>query len=467
MLRMVAILSLVIASSLQGAEIDWDAIGVESTEMLREYLQIETPNPPGNEIAGARFLAERFEREGIESQILESEPGRASIVARLPGTGEGRPIVLLNHLDTVAADASAWSHPPFEGVVDDGFVYGRGAIDCKGMAVVEAMAMVAIARSGEKLSRDLIFLGTADEEKGGAKGAGWFVDNHSDLIGRAEFILNEGGHGRRLADGTLVFEVGVVEKTPYWLRLSAKGPPGHGSTPRGVSAVERLVKALEKVRNRRREIRVVPEVDAYYKALAVRESGPLREKYANLAAALEDDDFRKAFLRRAEDAALVQSTISITVLEGSDKTNVVPPHASAELDCRLLPDETPEDFLKKVRAIIDDDSIEIETLLNFPPSASDADTALYRSIENVAAKENAAVVPNVLRGFTDSHYFREKGITVYGFVPVVLSDDDARRMHGVDERMPIAELAAGARRLVHILLGLDATGGNTGSDLAH
>lgn len=444
-----------LAGAATGAEVDWAAIGAEATEMLRDYVRVDTSNPPGNEIAAAKFLAERFAKEGIESRVFESEPGRASILARLPGKGGGKPIVLLNHLDTVGADPSPWSHPPFEGVIDDGFLYGRGSVDCKGLAVVEAMAMFAIARSGERLQRDVIFLGTADEETGGKLGAGWFVQNHLDLLDGAEWVLNEGGHGRRLEDGKLVYEVGVVEKTPLWLKLTASGPAGHGSTPRGTSAVERLVRALERVRTRPRDVRVVPQVADYYRALAPLRDEPLRNRYADLATALQDQAFREEFLARPEDAALVQSTISITVLNGSEKTNVVPPQASADLDCRLLPDETPEQFLAELRSTIADDEIEIERLVELPPSASTTNTALYRAIEQVAREDGAAVVPNVLRGFTDSHYFRSQGMVVYGFVPVVLTDEETRRLHGVDERVPVAELGAGTQRLVRILRALD------------
>jgi acetylornithine deacetylase/succinyl-diaminopimelate desuccinylase-like protein len=437
------------------AQIDWDQVGDEATALLRDYIRIDTSNPPGREMAAARFFAKHFERAGIEHRILESEPDRASIVAWLPGRGEGKPIVLLNHLDTVPADPAAWSHPPHAAVVDDGYLYGRGALDCKGLAVAEAMAMIALARARERLGRDVIFLGTAEEETGGKLGAGWFAENHLELLRGAEFMLNEGGHGRRLDDGALVYEVSAVEKTPFWLRLTAQGPAGHGSTPQGTPAVERLVRALERVRNRTRDIRVTQEVDAYYKALAERESAELAARYRDLARALEDASFREVFLTRPEDAALVQSTISITVLQGSEKTNVVPPRASAELDCRLLPGETPEEFLATLRTLIDDDEIDIEVLLSFPPSASSTDTDLYRAIERVAATEGAAVLPVVLRGFTDSHYFREKGITVYGLIPAVVADVDIRRMHGVDERIPVAELGAGTKRLVHILRELD------------
>lgn len=452
---LLVVLATAVSSPMLAAELDWDAISGEATAMLRDYVRVDTSNPPGDEIEAARFLAARFSAEGIEYQIFESEPGRASIIARLPGSGGERPIVLLNHLDTVGADQAAWSHPTHAGEVEAGYLYGRGAIDCKGMAVVEAMAMFAIARSGQPIDRDIVFLGTADEETGGALGAGWFVENHGELLRGAEFVLNEGGHGRVLDDGALVYEVGVVEKTPFWLRLTTRGEPGHGSTPRGVSAVARLVRALEKVRTMRHEIRVVPEVAAYYKALAPRQSERLRSRYLNLAESLEDESFRAEFLARPEDAALVQSTVSITVLKGSDKTNVVPARASAELDCRLLPDESPEKFLDELRSAVDDDEVEIAAILDLPPSSSAIGTDLYRAIEAMAASENAAVVPNVLRGFTDSHFFREKGIVAYGFVPVVLTDEDTHREHGADERMPVRELGAGTKRLVQVLRGLD------------
>lgn len=437
------------------AEIDWNHVAAEATAMLQDYIRIDTSNPPGSEIAAARFFADHFEKAGIEHRILESEPERASIIAWLPGSGSGRPVVLLNHLDTVPADPAAWSHPPFAGVIDGDYLYGRGTVDCKGLAVIEAAAMIALARSGERLDRNLIFLGTAEEETGGALGAGWFAENHFDLLRNAEFMINEGGHARRLQDGTLVYEVSPVEKTPLWLRLTAVGPAGHGSTPQGTPAVERLIRALEKIRARTRELHVAPEVDAYYRALAPRQSGDLAQRYANVATALQDPEFRDEFLTRPEDAALVQSTISITVLEGSYKTNVVPGRAAAELDCRLIPGQSPQEFLTALRRIIDDEEIEIETLLTFPPAASSIDTALYRAVERVAAAEGASVVPVVLRGFTDSHFFRDKGITVYGFVPAVLSDEDSRRMHGIDERIPVAEIGNGIRRLVDILRELD------------
>jgi len=196
------------------AEIDWSDVGRRAGTLLSEYIRIDTTNPPGNEIRAADFLAERFRDAGFPARVVESESGRASVAARLRGAGTARPIILLNHLDVVPADAAEWTHPPFAGVIEDGWVYGRGAIDCKGMGVVEAMAMLVLKESGAKLSRDVIFLGTADEEVGGKLGAGWFAQTHLASLGEPEFLLNEGGGIRQAAEGKRTYEVAVAEKTP-------------------------------------------------------------------------------------------------------------------------------------------------------------------------------------------------------------------------------------------------------------
>lgn len=449
-----AIALLLLAPAADAAPIDWDQVERDGTALLRDYIRIDTTNPPGNELAAARFLAERFRAEGIEARVFESDPGRGSVLARLPGRG-GRPVVLLNHLDVVLAEAADWNHPPFAGEVDGGYVHGRGAIDCKGMGVVEAMTLIALKRSGTELDRDLLFLGTADEETGGERGAGWFVAQHFGDLGQPEFVLNEGGHIREYEDGVRVYEVAVAEKTPMWLRMSATGEPGHGSTPRGDSAVTRLIRALEHVRTFRPGVKVVPEVQSYYRALAERFDGEKRERYSDLAISLRNDAFRAEFLREPRDAALVRNTIAPTVLAAGAKTNVIPRTASADLDCRLLPGEDPDVFLHRLRDVVDDDEIQLEVLLHFPPSSSPTDTALYRAVHRVADAEGLLIVPSVLRGFTDSHYFRERGVTSYGFVPVVLNEEDSHGVHGSNERLSRENIREGTRRLVHILQALE------------
>lgn len=436
------------------AEVDWAAVEREATQMLQSYIRIDTSNPPGNEIKAARFLAEKFRKEGIETKVYEPKPGRGIVVARLRGSGQARPIVLLNHLDVVPVKPAEWTYPPFAAEIHDGYVYGRGAIDCKGPGTIEAMALILLKRSGIKLSRDVIFLGTGDEEVGGVYGAGWFVENHLAELGNPEIVLNEGSfidveHGHK------VYEVSASEKTPAWLRLTATGTPGHGSTPPQETAPKRLIEALAKVIAYEAPLQVLPEVQQYYSTMAELESGAKAEAYRNLAAALQEPKLRADFLADPIRAALVRTTITPTVLQGSNKTNVIPREASAELDCRLLPGQDPQALVKTIEGVVADPNVKVEMILNFPPSASPVDNPLFAAIGTVARAEGAVVVPKMLRGFTDCHFFRARGIPSYGFIPFEIPEEDDRRMHGVDERVSVANLRDGTRRMMAILRALD------------
>lgn len=444
-----------LAAPARAADVDWEAVAGEAAGLLGEYVRIDTTNPPGNELPAARFLQSRFSAAGIEAQVFESSPGRGSVLARLEGQGHGRPVVLLNHLDVVPADPSGWQVPPFSGQQSGGYVHGRGTLDCKGIGAVQAMAMIVLKRQGIRPPRDVIFLGTADEETGGRLGAGWMVENHFDLLRNAEFVLNEGSHILAMPDGRRAWRVAVAEKTPCWLRLTSTGKAGHGSTPAQATAVTKLVRALARLQDEPREVRVTPEVQAYFQALAPMQTGRNQASFLDLRKALAHPGFRQEFLLDAHNAALVRDTITPTVLSGSMKTNVIPGTAAAELDCRLLPDADPQRFVRHVVQRIDDPTIRVEILLNFPPSASSTDTALFRALRDQAQAEGNTVVPGVLTGFTDSHYFREKGIVSYGFTPITLSDADTQGEHGVNERLSIANLRDGTHRLVDLLRGLD------------
>ena len=446
------------AAGARAADIDWADVERQATDFLSAYVQINTTNPPGNEAAAAQFLADRFRQAGIDVETFESAAGRGSVLARLKGSGGGRPVILLNHLDVVPANPDGWDVPPFSGALRDGYVYGRGALDCKGVGTVDALAVLLLKQHGITLKRDVIFLGTADEETGGKLGAGWMVQTHFDRFADAEFVLNEGGAIEVLPNGKRAYSVAVAEKTPCWLLLTATGRPGHGSAPQKETAVTRLVRALEHVRVYRPALRVTPQVEAYYAALAPLQDDARRKQYGNLRGALRDAKFRAAFLDKAHDAALVHNTLTPTVLTGSQKTNVIPRSASAELDCRLLPGEEPTAFIDTVRQVIDDPEVSVDVLLNFPPSTSTTDTSLYTALRHAASREHVPVVPSVLTGFTDSHYFREKGITSYGFVPFALTEDEGSREHGVNERLSTDNLREGTRRLLELLQSLDEVG---------
>ncbi|RMD81467.1 MAG: M20/M25/M40 family metallo-hydrolase [Candidatus Dadabacteria bacterium] len=430
-----------------------DEAAKKAPELLARYISVDTRNPPGNETAGARFLADVLAGEGIEAQVFESAPGRGNLYARLRGTGKKRPVILLSHIDVVPADAKLWRHDPFAGVVADEQVWGRGALDCKGVGITELLAVVAIHRAGLRLDRDIILLATADEEMGGRLGAGWLVENKLDLFGDAEFLLNEGGFLRRAPDGRVLYELSVAEKGPCWFRVVATGPPGHASRPASETAVTRLIAALDHLVRWERPLEVGPVVAGYFAAYAALDEQHARQ-LRQLERSLKDLEFRRWFLSKPANAALVQDTVTPTVLVGSSKTNIVPAEAIAEVDSRLLPGHRCDAFLDEVRRRIGSEHVRVEpTNVVFPSSQSPLDNALTAAVERLAAAEpdGAVVLPGLLTGFTDSHYFREKGIAAYGFIPLLVSAEQRETMHAPNERIGTAALGEGVRRLVALL----------------
>ncbi len=453
----VAILFFIIALPVQAREekIEWEKVDRESLELLTEYLRIDTTNPPGNEIAGARFFAELCKREGIEHQLFEPYPGRGTIWARIKGDGTARPVVLLNHLDVVPHSKEFWSVEAFRGTIRNGFIFGRGAMDMKSLGMAQFMAMLTLKRSGVRLKRDVIFLATSDEEAGGLLGAGWFTKNHPELLGNAEFLFNEGGSNVVGSQGRVLgIGVGPSEKTPAWLRLVAMGEPGHGSVPRPQSSVNRLLRALNRLLEYTPPVQLTPIVEQAFKAYATLMPPEQAAQFANLRESIKNPDFLKTFEMDPGARALIRNTISITVLEASNKINVIPPRAAAEIDTRLVPGESLERWINEIRGVIQDDSIKIEPILAFGANASPLDTSLVMSIRHISKKRfpEAVITHPVLTGFTDSHYFRELGIHCYGFSPFVASPRElGEGFHGNDERIGVRPFLDGVKFLYEVV----------------
>jgi acetylornithine deacetylase/succinyl-diaminopimelate desuccinylase-like protein len=362
--------------------------------------------------------------------------------------------LLLNHIDVVPVELAEWTRGPYAGEISDGVIYGRGALDCKGVAIVELLALAALKRTGARLDRDVIFLATADEETGGQLGSGWIVSRHPELVRDVEFVINEGGFIHRSEGLPLIYAVNAAEKAPCWFRLHANGEPGHASRPPEQTAVTRLVAALHRLATWRLPLEVGPIVAGYYEAYA--EFDPRNARfYPSLARSLErEHDFRRAFLSDPGAAALVRDTLTPTVLRGANKTNVVPASAWAEVDARLLPGHTCERFLAAARERIGDANVQIEPSgASFPATQSPIHNDFMAAIARTSAKEaqRAVVLPGLLTGFTDSHWFRERGIAAYGFVPIDVTADQRLAIHGPDENVDAAALERSVHRLVDIL----------------
>jgi acetylornithine deacetylase/succinyl-diaminopimelate desuccinylase-like protein len=451
-LRLATVL-LVLLSAGSTASVAADAdLAEQAPERLAEYLRIDTVNPPGNETAGVAFLGAILDAANISYQSAESAPGRGNLWARLPG-GPEPALVLLHHIDVVGFDRNYWSADPLGGEIRDGFVWGRGALDMKGTAIAQLQAFLALHASGKRLNRDVLFVATADEEAGGAYGAGWLIEHHPEIFAGAGYLLNEGGSGSLMGDD-VVLGVEVTQKVPLWLRMTATGQPGHGSTPQAATAVTRLLRAGERLAQTNFPPRVIGPVRSLFEGLAPYQAEPLRSRYANLDVAVRDEEFLR-YLQLTDPSAhaLLRNTCSITRLEGSDKINVVPTEAALELDCRLLPDQDPEAFLADLQVIVNDPAIRFETLMSFTPAVSRTDSALYRAIEAVAARRmrGAVVIPSVSTGFTDSHFFRDLGIASYGFSAFVIPGADRRGVHGNDERIGVETLIEGTRFMIDLV----------------
>ncbi len=423
-------------------------------ERLAEYLRIDTTNPPGNESAGVAFLAAILDAAGIPYETAESAPGRGNLWARLEG-GPEPALVLLHHIDVVSADPRYWEVDPLSGEIRDGYIWGRGALDMKGTGIAQLQAFLALHASGARLNRDVLFIATADEEAGGAFGAGWMVENHPELFQDVGFLLNEGGAGTLLGDD-VVFSVEVTQKVPLWLEVIARGNPGHGSSPQTATAVTRVLRAGDRLANTRFPPRVIPPVKSLFEGMAPYQEDALAGHYANIETAIHDDEFlRYLQLTNPGSHALLRNTCSITRLSGSDKINVVPTEARMELDCRLLPDQDPEVFKEQLATVINDPQVEIREIMLFTPAISSTDSSLYRQIEATLARRlpDARVLPGVSTGFTDSHFFRDLGIASYGFVPFVIPPADRRGIHGNNERIGVETLVQGTDILIDLLTG--------------
>ena len=429
---------------MDAASIDWDDVQAELLAVLRDYIRIDTSNPPGKEEAAARFLGEILADAGYDCEYVEAAPGRVSLRTRLQGDGSARPLMLLNHTDVVPVEREFWDVDPFAGVIQDGMLWGRGTQDMKGMGVLELMVMLLFKRLGITPRRDLIFLAVADEEAGSAYGMEWLDVEHPDWITEPEFALNEGGSGTLnfLGAQRPVFACSPAEKGPLWLTLRAEGEPGHGSVPHEDNALDRLVRALHAIQSWERPIAVqgvtqdvldrMEAGNAWQGAMPSTEA--LMESYPV---------FR----------AMTTDTISTTGSTGGVKHNVIPAFAEATLDCRLLAGESHKAFLAEMREVIDDAKVGVETVFQGESPVSDFQTELVSVVQDVVQEqvEGALVVPTQCVGFTDSRVLRRHGVHAYGFVPTLIDASLQSGVHGHNERLPLEALQTGVQILFEVV----------------
>ena len=423
----------------------------EVTGLLQELIRADTVNPPGNESRAAAILRDYLARDGIASEWIAREPERANVVARLPG-GDGPSLAFLCHTDTVLADPREWKRDPWSGDVVDGEIWGRGALDMKGQVAANAVAFASLKREGFEPSGDLIFIATADEEVGEGEDYGlhWLVENHPDAV-RCDYAINEGGGERLVLAGTPVYLCATAEKMSAPFLLRVHGRSGHASMP-GI-ADNALVKAsryVEALGTYAPEPRLIPEARAFLEAV-LGEAPPPGEA---LARAQEVDATMAALV-----APLLALTLSPTMIEASQKRNVIPAVCEVTVDCRLLPEQSPADVEPLIRAALGAGDYELEWIEPRGGTRSPLDTPLWSALAafTVTLEPGAKLAPIACPGFTDSHYLREGfGTIAYGFFPISAMDTElaTKLVHSADERIAIDDLELGVDMLRHVARSL-------------
>ena len=423
---------------------DWKEIGKEAIDLFSDLLRFDTTNPPGNETPACKFLAQSLKEDGIESTIIESDKNRGNLIARLGDPGQTNGLLLNSHLDVVPAESEQWSRPPFSGDDHDGYIWGRGAVDMKNMAAMSVMVLKLLKREKIKLTRPIIFTGVADEEAGCKQGSEFLVENHPDKV-RAAYMLGEvGGFTMQFGKKTFM-PVQVAEKGLCWLKMTAKGTPGHGSTPHQDNAVVKLAQATAIIGKKRLPQHITTSAERFFKNLAASQPAPARLILPLLLKPNLSDLVLNYILPKSAPIntfkALLSNTATPTMLSSGVAVNVIPSKAEVHIDGRLLPGQSPEHLISELKKLIGND-FNFEILKHQPPIEQDPDSPLYEIIKKVVNEKlpEAELIPYIIPGFTDAQFFSRLGMTCYGFSPIKFpanaSITFSELFHGHNERIP-------------------------------
>ena len=422
----------------------------EAAGLLQDLIRLDTVNPPGNETVAAEHLRGYLESHGVACELYAKVPERANLVARVPGSADGPRLLLLSHTDTVLADPREWQLDPWSGELRDGQVWGRGALDMKGQVAASAVAIASLVRDGFEPPGDLIFAACADEEVGAGFGLQWLVESHPEAV-RAEYCINEGGGDRLILDGRVFYVCSTAEKMSAPFRLTVHGRSGHASRP-GL-ADNALVKAaplIEALGAFRDEPELGPEVEAFLRVVcgsvpAPREAVSAARRVHPLAADIVEP--------------LLGTTLAPTMIEASQKRNVIPNRCELTVDCRILPGHTQDEVEARVAELLAGADYDLQWIEAHGGTRSPVETPLWDVVDSfVAELEPAAeTIPLLLSGFTDSHWVREAfGTVAYGFFPMRTMEPEvaARLIHSADERIDLDDLELGVRFLRHAAQGV-------------
>jgi acetylornithine deacetylase/succinyl-diaminopimelate desuccinylase-like protein len=436
---------------------DSEKARLEAVHFLSDLIKIDTQDPPGNESKVAHYIQNVLKSEGVEAQLLEPVPDRASIVARLKGSGKKRPLLLMGHEDVVPVDRAHWTVEPFAAIERDGVLYGRGASDDKAMVAANLEVFLQLKRLNVPLDRDVIFLSEASEEMSSTAGMATLVEKYWDKID-CEFALNEGG-GSLVENGKIkYFGVATAEKLPRGARLEATGSSGHGSVPRVDNAVVHLAAAVARAGTWDTPARLNETTRAFFERLATISPPDEANWYRNILDGKVQEELKH---KKPQYYSMVRTSVVPTMLNAGYKSNVIPPSAEATLDIRALPDEDLAKFRDMLSALINDPQVKViaeDTQLSMPPAppsklGTEMFTALERAQQEVSP--DAITLPIMTTGATDSSFLRAKGVQAYG-IGIPKTDEENRGVHGNDERIETIQLGMFVRYIFAAVTGVAA-----------
>lgn len=428
-----------------------DTLHERPVDILRSLIRFETVNPPGNERPCIEWIGEVFETYGIEYETYAKDPDRPNIIARIPG-GNDPPVLLYGHVDVVPVTDQEWTHDPFEAVIDDGMVWGRGALDMKVGVAMFLANFLRIATEDEPIASDLVFLAVSDEEAGGEYGLEFLVEEHPELFDDIGFAIGEfGGYPMEVA-GETFYPIQVNEKQVCWLEATFTGNSGHASLPTADTAMGKLGRFLAAVDAHRLPVHLTPTVESMIEALAE----GLPEDEGDRLLELLDPEKTDAVLEELPfDArvldAVTHNTANPTIVSGGDKENVVPEAVRVRIDCRLVPGQTPDDVIDELRAVAGDVAdFEVVRFDEGPPPASLEHFDLLADVLESATGKTA--IPFMMYGATDARHLAQVGVESYGFIPLNMDDIPLLDiLHSGDERVPVESVEWGTERVYEAL----------------
>lgn len=437
----------------------WEKREAETIGILSDLIRIQSVR--GNEKKVAEYIKVLLEKEGIPVKFFHEEgfPERVNLLAELepsvPSNEKG--LILANHLDVVEAEAKDWKEEPFSGKVKDGRVYGRGALDCKGLIAMQLAVFLEWKRSKIPLKRKVMFLGLADEESGSEKGAKFLLRKHKELFKDYGYMLNEGAFGTKDVGvpNSILMNIQYAEKGNLWLSIRAKGEQGHGSTPSTDYPSLRLLRFISEVLEYDTGIRISSETEGLFYQLGEASKFPNSFFLKNAGVPVLQRVLYGPIRSSRQLKAITSNTKAVSGLktvEGNGH-NVLSSVAEAKLDIRLLPGFPPQEYLEEIRKIAKKYEVEVEPAGMVTPDKSTLDSVLFQSIASIVTKKvpGSVATPFLSPGKTDNAYFREIGLECYGIIPVILTEKELTMLHGKDESLSVENLKLGTQILFEIL----------------